>query len=158
VSGKRRTHVYSRMARALNAGTWVVGLVTTLGGMFDPTPGPNKAEIFPGVVFVAAEAVLIVRSLRLGLVIDDALVTSRGILRTRRFQRDSVTKVRPTGYSGTINWGATSGYFMMLKLRVAKKPIELPHLIGPPNALRRLSDEAQAALDLPKDHPGDMTR
>lgn len=149
MSGKGRVHVYSRMARALYAGAWAIGLVATLGGMFDPTPGPDKAENFPGAVFVAAEALLIARSLRLGLVIDDGLVVSRGILRTRRFPRDSVTRVRPTGYSGTINWGATSGYFMMLKLRVAERPIELPHLIGPPNALRRLSDEAQAALGLP---------
>lgn len=149
MSGKPRVHVYSRMARALYAGVWVIGLVATLGGMFDPTLGPDKAEFFPGAVFVAAEALLIVRSLRLGLVIDDALVTSRGILRTRRFPRDSVTRVRPTGYSGTINWGATSGYFMMLKLRAAEKPIELPHLIGPPNALRRLSDEVRAALGVP---------
>lgn len=146
MSGEGRVHVYSRMARALYAGAWVIGLVATLGGMFDPTSGPDEAEVLPGAVFVAAEVVLIVRSLRLGLVIDDERVTSRGILRTRRFRRDSVTKVRATGYSGTINWGATSGYFMMLKLRVAEKPIEVPHLIGPPNAVRRLASEAQVAL------------
>lgn len=148
MSGNGRVHVYSRMARTLYAGAWVIGLVATLGGMFDPTSGPDKAEVLPGAVFVAAEVLLIVRSLRLGLVIDDERVTSRGILRTRRFPRDSVTKVRPTGYSGTINWGATSRYFMMLKLRATGKPLEVPHLIGPPNAVRRLANEAQAALGL----------
>lgn len=149
MTSKGVVHVYSGMARALYCGTWAVSLIATLGGMFDPTSGPDAAEILPGAFFVAAEAALVIRSLRLGLVIDHDEVTSRGILRTRRFPRDSVTRVTPTGYSGTINWGATSGYFMMLKLRVAEKPIELPHLIGPPNALRRLTDEAQAALGLP---------
>lgn len=146
MSGNGRVNVYSRMARTLYAGTWVIGLVATLGGMFDPTSGPDEAEVLPGALFVAAEVLLIVRSLRLGLVIDDERVTSRGILRTRRFPRDSVTKVRATGYSSTINWGATSGYFMMLKLRVAEKSIEVPHLIGPPNAVHRLASEAQVAL------------
>ena len=146
--GERTLRIHSRMARASYAGTWVLGLVATLGGMFDPTAGPDKAEVFPGIVFVAAEIVLILRSLRLGLVIDDELVTSRGILRTRSFPRGDVTRVRATGYSGTINWGATSGYFMMLKLRVAEKPVELPQLIGPPNAVRRLSGRAQAALGM----------
>ena len=148
MNGKRRVHVYSRMARALYAGAWVIGLGATLGGMFDPTPGADRAEIFPGLLFVALEVLLIVRSLRIGLLIDDDQVSSRGILRTRRFPRDSVTKVRPTGYSGTINWGATSGYFKMLKLRAAGNPVEVPHLIGPPNAVRRLANEAQAALGL----------
>lgn len=81
--------------------------------------------------------------------IDDDQVSSRAILRTRKFPRSSLTRVRPTGYSGFINWGATSDYFMMLKLRVADRAIELPQLIGPPNAVRRLSDEAQVALGLP---------
>lgn len=149
MSGNREVRVYSLMARALYFGTWALSLGATLGGMFDPTSGPDKAEILPGIVFVAAEALLMVRSLRLGLVIDDEHATSRGILRTRRFPRASVAKVRATGYSGTINWGATSGYFMMLKLRAAGNTIEVPHLIGPPNAVRRLANEAQAALGLP---------
>lgn len=137
------------MARALYCGTCIVLLLATLGGMFDPTPGPDEAEILPGAVFVAAEAGLLLRSLRLGLVIDDAFVTSRGILRTRRFPRHSITRLKTAGYSGAINWGGTSGYFLMLKLSVGEKPVELPHLIGPPNAVRRLSDGAQAALGLP---------
>ena len=146
--GEPTLRIHSRMARASYAATWVLGLVATLGGMFDPTLGPDQPEIFPGIVFVAAELLLILRSLRLGLVIDDQFVISRGILRTRSFPRSEVTKVRTTGYSGTINWGATSGYFLMLKLRVAGRSVELPHLIGPPNAVRSLSARAQAALGM----------
>lgn len=56
MSGEPTVHVYSRMARILYAGTWVIGLVATLGGMFDPTPGPDRAEIIPGLLFVALES------------------------------------------------------------------------------------------------------
>lgn len=145
---KGAVHVSSGVARTLYSGTWVVGLLATLGGMFDPTSGPDDAEIFPGAFFVAAEAVLIVRSLRIGLVIDHDEVTSRGILRTRRFPRSSVKRIKATGYSGLINWGATSNLLLMLKVRANERSIELPHLIGPPNAVRKLSAKAQSALDL----------
>lgn len=145
MSGNGAVHVYSRMARALYCGTWLIGLLATLGGMFDPTAGPDEAEVFPGALFVAIEAVLIVRSLRIGLVIEDDKISSRGILRTRHHPRNSVIRIKPTGYSGIINWGATSALFLMLKLQVGKRTIELPQLIGPPNAVRPLAAKAQAA-------------
>ncbi|MFC8501737.1 hypothetical protein ACFUC1_05225 [Pedococcus sp. NPDC057267] len=146
----RYVGIHSLMARILYCTLLALAMLATLGGMFDPTPGPDKPEILPGGLFLALEAILFIRSLRIGLVIDTDHVASRGLIRTRKFPRPTVTQVTTAGYNGFITRGVTSGLFLMLKFEAAGRTVELPQLIGRAKVVRGLADEAQAALGLPR--------
>lgn len=145
----RPVRIFSKTARGLYAATWTFFLLATLGGIFDPAPGPDEPNLWPGALLLTSEAALLIRSLRLGLTIDDERVTSRGILRTRRFPRGSITRVKTTGYSGLVYGATTSGWWGMLKIRNSGRWVDLPQTVGPPNASKQLEAAAQQALGLP---------
>jgi hypothetical protein len=142
--GVSRVHIYSRSARVVYAVAWSVLLLATLGGMFDPTNAPDEVERFPGALLVALEAVLVARSLRLGLVLDELHLVSRGLIRTRSFPRSSVDRVSMTDYSGNIT--PSSSWVRMLRLRVGEKSVDLPHVVGSAKTIRRLRDDTRVAL------------
>jgi hypothetical protein len=121
-------------------------IAATLGGIFDPTPGPDQPTLMPGALVVALELFLLVRALRLGVTVTPEHVVSRGWLLTRRYPVGHVSGAGATGYSGGYNRWSRSKAFTMLWIRVDERAVDLPHIAGRPPKMHRLADELQVAL------------
>lgn len=143
--------IYSKVARGLCAAPWGLFVLSALVGIFDPTSGPDQ-PVGPVLQLVAAGALLI-RSLRLGLTIDESRLTSRGILRTRHLPRDVITQIQETRYRGMAFGNTPSGWWRMLRVRSDERWVNLPHTMGAPRALRLLEAQAALALGLPEREP-----
>ena len=140
-----RLNVHSWLARWLYFGSAAVLCVATLGGIADPAVGGDRS-IPVGVALLVLEGVLMVRSLRLGLVFHPGLLTVRGLFMTRRFDARSVSSVEPVGYSGLMNWGATSKRLGMVRIQVAGREVDLVQLIDSPSGVRSNAARLNEAL------------
>ena len=145
----QRSEVHSRGTRIFGAAIWSVAIIATLGGMFDPTAGPDEPQLLPGLFILMGETALLVRALRLGVTVRHDGVVSRGWLRTRTFPRNEVTGAGVVGYSGIFTRGVTSGFFLMLTLKVADHTFPLPHIAGRAAPIRQLAERLQTTLGLP---------
>ena len=121
--------------------------LATLGGIYDPVPSADGGgPAWPGWVIIGILALLIVRSTRLGVVIERDNVTTRGFLWNRKISSSRVLTVEATGYSGLMNWGGESGMFTMLRLQLQGGERDLPMVMGRPKTVRRLAETATAAI------------
>jgi hypothetical protein len=143
------TQVFNWGSRALGSAFLVLFLVATVGGILDPTPGPDRPILLPGVLVVAVELFLLVRVLRLGVTVTPDHVISRGWFLTRRYPRGAVSGAGAAGYSGGYNRWTRSKSFTMLWIRVNERAVELPQVAGRPQKVHGLADQLRTALQLP---------
>ena len=139
----RGTGVHSLGTRVRGALLVCVGALATLGGMTDPTAGPDQTEWFPGLLLLTAAAALLVRAVRLGITIYPDRLVSRGWVRTRAFSTAQVTRVGTTGYNGIWTWGATSSTFLTVTLELDDDTVPLRQITGSAPAIRRIADRIQ---------------
>lgn len=143
--GHQRIVIASLWYRALVAGTLLILCLLTIGGIYDPVPSATGPK-WPGWVIAGILAALMVRSARLGVVIQHRTVTTRGFLRTRRVQTSRVERVTDIGYSGLINWGGESRTFRMLRLQLQDGERDLPMVVARPRTARLLAATATKAV------------
>ena len=143
------TEVFNEGSRVLGAALVLALLVATIGGMVDPTLGPDPPTLMPGIVVVGLELILLVRAVRLGVTVTPDRVISRGWLRARTYSRSDVSGVGATNYSGGYNRGSTSGAFLMLRIHVGEVSVDLRHIAGRPRKVHQLADQMREALQLP---------
>ena len=118
------------------------------GGIYDPLDRSAKGELWPGVLFVAVPMMFAVRGFALGLVIVGDKVISRGWFRTRTIPRTDVSAVRAVNYSGYWNRHGSSIFFLMLKLEVAGRDVEIPAVAGRSVTVHRLASQMGDVLGL----------
>lgn len=121
---------------------------TALGGIYDPIDRSAKGELWPGGLFVAIPMMLALRGLTVGVVLVDDRVIARGWFRTRTIPKADISAVRAVNYSGLCNRSSSSKLFLMLKLNVAGRDVEIPAVAGRPVKVWRLANQMAYALGL----------
>ena len=101
-----------------------------LGGIYDPPDRSAKGELWPEALFVAVPMMFAVRGFALGLVSVGDKVISRGWFLTRTTPGADISAVRAVKYSGYWNGHGSSMLFLMLKLEVAGRNVEIPAVAG----------------------------
>ena len=81
------------------------------------------------------------------VVVGDTVI-SRGWFRTRTIPSADISAVRAVNYSGLWNRSSSSRLFLMLKLEVAGRAVEIPAVAGRPVKVRRLANQMGDALGL----------
>jgi len=120
----------------------------SLGGIYDPPDRSTKGQLWPGALFVAIPILLALRGLTVGVAVVGNKVISRGWFRTRTIARADISAVRAVNYSGYWNRSSSSRQFLMLKLEVAGREIEIPAVAGRPVKVQRLANQMEGALGL----------
>ncbi len=150
------TEVHSPGTRVRGTLLVCTGALAILGGMTDPTAGPDQTEWVPGLLLLTAAAALLIRALRLGITVYPDRVVSRGWLRTRGFSTSRITRVSTTGYSGFWTWGATSSFFVTVTLEVGDDTVLLRQITGRAPAMRGIADRIQRLVTASSDgRPGE---
>jgi hypothetical protein len=111
-----------------------------LGGIYDPPDGSARGQLWPGALFVAIPILLALRGLTVGV--------SRGWYRTRTIPRADISAVGAVNYSGYWNRYSSSRQFLMLKLEVAGREVEIPAVAGRPVKVQRLANQLGDVLGL----------
>jgi len=121
---------------------------TALGGIYDPIDRSAKGELWPGGLFVAIPMMLALRGLTVGVVLVDDRLIARGWFRTRTIPKADISAVRAVNYSGYWNRYSSSRQFLMLKLEVAGREVEIPAVAGRPVKVQRLANQMGDVLGL----------
>lgn len=119
-----------------------------LGGVLDPTEGPDQPQWWPGVCFVVLPVALAVRGAFTGVIVAGSEVVLRGWLRTRRVPRSQVRGVTTMKYSGAWNRGGESRVFRMLAIKTVDGTIEVPAVAARKAKAERLASALDQALSL----------
>ena len=120
----------------------------SLGWIYDTPDRSAKGQLWPGVLFVAIPMMLALRGLTVGVVVVGDNVISRGWFRTRTIPRADISAVRAVNYSGYWNSSSSSRQFLMLKLEVAGREVEIPAVAGRPVKVQRLANQMGDVLGL----------
>jgi hypothetical protein len=120
----------------------------SLGGIYDPPDRSARGQLWPGALFVAIPILFALRGLTVGLVIVRDKVISRGRFKTRTTPRADISAAGTVNYSGYWNRSSSSRQFLMLKLEVAGREIEIPAVAGRPVKVQRLANQMGDALGL----------
>lgn len=119
----RTTH-----ARAWGVGVFGAFLVASLLGTVDPV-SPGRHSPVVGLLICLALLVLLVRTMRLGIVVTDRRVAVRGYLWTRGVSPESITSVQIVDYLGP--WWLNGDKIKAVQLdRKSKRPIRVWGVTG----------------------------
>lgn len=146
--GPERIVIANWNARIASITVLLLLAAASLGGIYDPQGGSAEGQLWPGALFVAFPMMLAFRGLTVGAVVVGDNVTSRGWFRTRTILRADISAVRAVSYSGYWNRWSSSRQFLMLKLEVAGREIEIPAVAGRPVKVQRLARQMEDALGL----------
>lgn len=146
--GPKRTVIANWNARIASISVLLLLAAAALGGIYDPPDGSARGQLGPGALFVAIPILLALRGLTVGVVVVGDNVISRGWYRTRTIPRADISAVGAVNYSGYWNRYSSSRQFLMLKLEVAGREVEIPAVAGRPVKVQRLANQMGDVLGL----------